>query len=175
MAAPKFTPTNAIGDVTSYQSPDVVPDSWTADRPGDLTGRQPQGSQLGFQGPDQGYALVLARRLRSLLVLSDAEDADDAVTGCTAIGLRRASMFGRAPVIHDLRVAFTIWGFLDTAPPAELIALRLAGFERAADPHRYDAVRALADNVPEATLRSRPDDVYRAYPADWRSLLGIID
>lgn len=173
MAAPKFTPTTAIGDITSYRSPDIVPDSWIANRPGDLSGRQPQGAQLGFQGPDQGYALVLARRLRPQLVLSDAEKADDAVVGCTAIALRRASMFGRAPVIHDLRVAFTIWGFLDTAPPAELIALRLAGFAGAGDPPGYDSVRALVDNVPESTLRSRPDEVYGAYPAQWRSLLGM--
>lgn len=185
MAAPKFNPTRfkatefrakgAIGNVSSYQSPDVVPDSWSADRPGDLKGAQPRGAQLGNQGPDQGYAMVLARRIRAQLVLSDAEDADDAVAGCTAIGLRRASIFSRAPVIHDLRIAFTIWGFLDTAPPAELIALRLAGFERAADPHHYDVVRALADNVPESTLRLRPDDVYEAYPSQWRTLLGITD
>ena len=36
------------------------------------------------------------------------------------IALRRASEFSRAPVIHDLTIAFTIWGFLDPAPPAEL-------------------------------------------------------
>ena len=85
-------------------------------------------------GPDQGYALPLASRLRPQLVLSDAERADDALTGCTAIGMRRASMFGRAPVIHDLRIAFTIWGFLDPAPPAELVALRVGTFEGVADP-----------------------------------------
>lgn len=175
MAAPKFKPEPVIGEVPSYQSPDIVPGSWIADRPGDVVGRQPRGAQLGFQGPNQGYAMVLARRLRSQLVLSDAEHADDAVAGCTAIGLRRASMFGRAPVIHDLRIAFTIWGFLDTAPPAELIALRLASFQLAADPHQYEVVRSLADNVPESTLRSSPDDVYAAYPAHWRDLLGITD
>ena len=27
--------------------------------------------------------------------------------------LKRASLFGRAPVVHDLTVAFTLWGFLD--------------------------------------------------------------
>jgi len=175
MAAPKFTPVPAIGVVTSYQSPDVVPDAWTQDRPGDFRGRQPQGPHLGFQGPDQGYALVLARRLRPQLVLSDAENADDAVAGCTAIGLRRASLYGRAPVIHDLRIAFTIWGFLDTAPPADLVALRVERFEGAGDPHHYDAVRAIVDAIPESTLRSRPDEVAHSYPAQWRSLLGLAD
>jgi len=175
MAAPKFTPVPAIGVVKSYQSPDVVPDAWTQDRPGDFRGRQPQGPHLGFQGPDQGYALVLARRLRPQLVLSDAENADDAVAGCTAIGLRRASLYGRAPVIHDVRIAFTIWGFLDTAPPADLVALRVERFEGTGDPHHYDAVRAIVDSIPESTLRRRPDEVSHSYPAQWRSLLGLAD
>ena len=103
MAAPKFAPVPVIGDVKSYRSPAFVPDGWDADRPGDLDGRQPSGPGLGFQGPDQGYALKLAARLRPLLVLSDAERVDDAVTGCTAIGMRRASSYGRAPVIHPGR------------------------------------------------------------------------
>lgn len=172
MAAPRFTPSTPSGEVTSYQSPDVVPGPWTADRPGDLVGPQPQGPHLGFQGPDQGYALRLARRLRSDLVLSDAERAGDAVAGCTAVGLRRASLYGRAPVIHDLRMAFTIWGFLDPAPPTELVDRRVAAFEGAGEPLGYDVVRSIVDSVPEATLRLRPDEVYAAYPTQWQVLLG---
>jgi hypothetical protein len=172
MAAPKFTPTTTIGDVTSYRSPDVVPDAWTSDRPGDLSGRQPSGPRLGYQGPDQGYALTLASRLKPQLVLSDNEHAADAVAGCTAVALRRASMYGRAPVIHDLRIAFTIWGFLDTAPPAELVALRVKMFEGAGEVHQYDTVRAIAEQVPESTLRLAPDEVARAYPSSWQALLG---
>ena len=53
--------------------------------------------------------------------MQPGESVDDAVSGCTAVALRRASLYGRAPVIHDLRIAFTIWGFLDAAPPAELV------------------------------------------------------
>jgi hypothetical protein len=174
VAAPKFTPTPAEGgSFRSYRSPDYVPDNWAATRPGDLPGRQPMGAHLGYQGPDQGYALTLAGRLRPSLVLSDAERGDDAVAGCVAIALRRASLFGRAPVIHDVRIAFTIWGFLDPAPPAELVALRVPRFEAAADPHHYDAVRSLADEVPEATLRMPPEQLSRQYPARWRELLGV--
>ena len=110
MAAPRFTPVPAEEHEQSYSSPDYVPDSWVADRPGDLVGRQPQGSHLGYQGPDQGYALLLAERIRPQLVLADAERADDVIAGCLGIALRRASMYGRAPVMHDLRIAFTIWG-----------------------------------------------------------------
>ncbi|CAN5762201.1 hypothetical protein BH24ACT5_BH24ACT5_22030 [soil metagenome] len=171
MAAPKFTP--AGSGIRSYESPDHVPDAWTATRPADVLGRQPHGSRLGYQGPDQGYALTLAARLRPHLVLSDAESADDAVAGCTAIALRRASMFGRAPVIHDLRMAFTIWGFLDPAAPADLVAQRLVAFEGVAEPHHYDERRRLADTVPESTLRRSLDDVKAAYPARWSSLLAL--
>ena len=173
MAAPKFTPPPVDAPVTkAYSSPDHVPDAWEADRPGEIEGRQPAGESLGYQGPDQGYALLLAARLRPSLVLSDAEHADDAVAGCTGIALRRASLYGRAPVIHDLRIAFTIWGFLDPAPPAELVSMRVARFEGAANPHHYDAVRAIADGVPDDTLRLTPDQVLSQYPSAWRSLLG---
>jgi hypothetical protein len=171
VAAPKFAPVPAIGDIRSYRSPAYVPDPWKAQRPGELGGRQPTGAGLGFQGPDQGYALRLASRLRPQLVLSDAERADDAVAGCTAIGLRRASLFGRAPVIHDLRIAFTIWGFLDPAPAAELVARRVPAFEELADPHRYDEVRALVDATPESTLRMSQAQVNEIYSVSWRRLL----
>lgn len=107
------------------------------------------------------------------LVLSDDERVDDAVAGCTAIATRRSSLYGRAPVIHDLRIAFTIWGFLDPAPAAELVEERVRRFEGAGDPHHYDVARSIADGVPEATLRMTPDDVVAAYPTDWRALLGL--
>jgi hypothetical protein len=171
VAAPKFAPVPAIGDIRSYRSPAYVPDRWNAQRPGELGGRQPAGAGLGFQGPDQGYALRLASRLRPQLVLSDAERADDAVAGCTSIGLRRASLFGRAPVIHDLRIAFTIWGFLDPAPAAELVARRVPVFEELADPHRHDEVRALVDSIPDSTLRMSQAQVNEIYSVSWRRLL----
>jgi hypothetical protein len=173
MAAPKFAPVPAIGDIKSYRSPAYVPDPWMPDRPGDLDGGQPSGPRLGYQGPDQGYALVLANRLAPQLVVADDEDIDDVVKGCTAIALRRASMFGRAPVIHDLRIAFTIWGFLDPAPPADLVALRVKRFEGAGHPHHYEVARALADEVPASTLQMNPDKVAAAYRTEWRRLLGL--
>lgn len=174
VAAPKFQPLPAEGsEITSYQSPDYVPEAWTADRPGEIEGRQPQGPHLGYQGPDQGYALALAARLRPHLVLSAVERPDDALAGCVAIALRRASLYGRAPVIHDVRIALTIWGFLDPAPPAELVDRRVERFEGVGLPHHYDEVRSIADAVPEATLRATPEHVARAYPAEWRTLLGL--
>lgn len=173
MAAPKFSPVDPLDDARGYESPDHIPDPWLAVRPGDLVGRQPAGARLGSQGPDQGYALKLAARVRPELQVQVGEDVDDALAGCTAIGLRRASLFGRAPVIHDLRMALTMWGFLDADPPAELVAARRPRFEGVANTaHHYDELRAIVDAVPEATLRSTPDQVRAGYPGDWRSLVG---
>ena len=174
MAAPKFSPVAPLDEARVYESPDHIPEPWTNDRPGDLRGRQPQGPALGYQGPDQGYALALAARFRDQLQLQQVEDPDDALAGATAIGLRRASLYGRAPVIHDIRIALTIWGFLDPEPPPELVQLRRARYEGLANvAHHYGELRALVDSVPESSLRMTPDKVAEAYPGQWRELLGL--
>jgi hypothetical protein len=176
MAVPKFAPGAPLEDARGYESPPHVPDGWTPDRPAELTGRQPQGARLGFQGPDQGYALTLAARVRQEVLVQAGESVDDALAATTAIGLRRASLFGRAPVIHDLRIALTIWGLLDPAPPSELVDLRRSTFVGVADTtHHYEELRAIVDAVPEATLRMAPTQVSSAYPGAWRALLGRQD
>ena len=173
MAAPKFAPVTPLDRARGYESPVHVPETWRADRPAEVQGRQPVGARLGYQGPDQGYAITLAERLRPEIRCQPGESADDALAGCTAVALRRASLYGRAPVMPDLRIAFTIWGFFDGAPPAELVALRRPIFEGVANSlHHYEERRALVDSVPEATLRQTPDQVRSAYPASWRTLLG---
>jgi hypothetical protein len=173
MAAPKFSPVAPIDTARSYSSPDHVPDRWTNDRPADLPGRQPIGARLGFQGPDQGYMLKLASDLRPSVRVQEGESVDDVLTGTTAIALRRSSLFGRAPVIHDLRIALTIWGFLDPEPPADLLAERTPRFKGIGHgSHHYGQVRALVDQVPESTLRASPAHVAAAYPRDWRALTG---
>ena len=173
MAAPKFSPVAPLDDARGYESPDHVPDRWSADRPADLPGRQPTGPRLGFQGPDQGYALTLAARLRPDVRVQAGESVVDAVAGCTSIAMRRASLYGRAPVIHDLRIAFTIWGYFDADPPGELVDLRRPLFEGVANSlHHYEERRALVDSVPEATLRMTPAQVAAAYPGSWPTLLG---
>jgi hypothetical protein len=173
MAAPKFAPVPPVDDPRVYGSPDIVPGSWTPNRPGDLTGFQPQGARLGFQGPDQGFALKIANGFRDRLQLQPGEHATDAIQGCLGIALRRASMFGRAPVVHDLTVAFTVWGFLDSDPPAELKTIRARLFEGVNNVlHYYDEARALVDMVPASTLRMTPGQVDAAYPGRWKELVG---
>ncbi|CAB4882422.1 unannotated protein [freshwater metagenome] len=173
MAAPKFAPVPAVESVRTYESPEYVPASWSPVRPGEIDGRQPSGSQLGYQGPDQGYVLLLAERVRPRLRVPSDESSNDAVVGCINIALRRASLYGRAPVMHDLTIAFTIWGWLDAAPPADLLARRRELFEGVAHTaQHYTEGRVIADLVPEATLRLTPAQAAEAFPARWRELTG---
>ena len=174
MAAPKFSPVGPTGRPRYYSSPDHVPEGWMPDRPGEIEGFQPEAPRLGDPGPDQGYALHIAAQLRPKLRMQPGENGDDAVRGCLGVALRRASMFSRAPVVHDLNIAFTIWGFYDPDPPAELLELRRRLFEglRLVG-HHYAEAREVADLPPESTMRMTPQQVSDRYPAEWRSLLGV--
>jgi hypothetical protein len=174
MAAPRFSPVAPADTARYYESPDHVPESWMPDRPGEVEGFQPAADLLGNQGPDQGFALRIAERLRPKLDLQAGENADDVIEGCLGVALRRASLFSRAPVVHDLDIAFTIFGFYDAQPPAELVALRRPMFEGLRlTGHHYMEGRAVADLPPEETLRSTPDAVRSDYPEGWRSMLGL--
>ena len=173
MAAPEFVPVKPLADVRTYESPPRRPDSWRADRPGDHEGRQPLGVGLGVPGPDQGYALKLADDVfRPLLKLGKVH-ADDAIAGCLGIALKRASLFGRAPTAHDLRAAFTVWGFLDDSPAPELVARREAWFAEVAHHHHYGEGRRIVDAVGDDVLRKTPAEVEADYRAGgWRSLIA---
>ncbi len=144
------------------------PRRWKADRPADLDRGQPRGPRLGSPGPDQGYALNLAARVADRVQTEPGEHVDDALAGVTAVALRRASLFGRAPVIHDLELALQLWGFLGDAPD-DLVEFRRPHFAGAA--HHYWDQRDVTDLVPEATLRMTPAQV-KSRMADWRSLLA---
>ena len=144
-----------------------------ADRPGEVVGIEPSvGPGLGNQGPDQGYALKLAERFAGRLVLVPSEREDDALAGCVAVALRRASMFGRAPVVHDLRLALELFGLLDEAD-AELVAWRRDRFAGAAGHHGYHVKLRLADLVPTETLRLTPAVVASARAENWQAPLGL--
>lgn len=168
MAAPEHVPSDlGAAPRTGLDMPPSRP--FDLDRPAALGDHQPTGSGMGKPGPDQGYALLLAESFHDRLVLGPGEHAEDAVAGCLGVALRRASIFGRAPMIHDLTVAFTIWGYLGDGP-AELVALRAPMFQACA--HRYGERGAIADMVPEDTLRLPHAEVVRRFPADWQELLG---
>lgn len=168
MAAPDYVPV-APGDRPRTALGTPGHGGWTATRPGDLTDRQPSGRYFGNQGPDQGYAMVLAARFHDRLLLAEGEDTHDVEAGCLGVGLARASLFGRAPVIHDLELAYGLWGYLD-APPADLVAYRHPLFAGAS--HHYWDQRAIVGLVPEPTLRLTPAEVRRRV-GEWRSLLSV--
>jgi hypothetical protein len=193
MTQPKFVPTLPEDQVRdAYQLEQPRP--WQADRPADFTpGRFVTGHGRGVQGPDQGYAFRLARRFEEKLTLTEGESFEDISAAGVAIALRRAALFGRAPVTADLELAFSLLGCLrpgapgasgaggaadagdagsgsgGSAAPADLVAWRAAR-SRGLSHHPVEA-RELAEAVPESTLRLRPDDV-RGRVSSWRSLAG---
>jgi hypothetical protein len=145
-----------------------VADAWRADRPAEIPPEgPPTGKRMGTTGPDQGYGLKLARQLAEQVQLAEGEHHDDVMAGCTAVGLKRAALFGRGPVIYDMELGFGVWGFLDPAP-AELIAFRTPLFLGAA--HDYWTTRDVVDRVKEATLRLPHTEVRKSVNV-WRELL----
>lgn len=173
MAAPEHVPTKPAQPVRAYTSPPRRPETWRARRPADFAeeGRQPEGELLGHQGPDQGYGLKLGRLLEPELHLTEGEHARDAVAGIVAVGLKRASLLGRAPVMHDLRVAATLFGFLDATADPELVQLRRELFEEVSHFHHYMELRRIVDMVPPEVLRQTPAQVSQRYQASWRDQL----
>ncbi len=168
---PEYVPLGRSDRVrTSERLP--APQRWMADRPADFSiPAPPAGDSFGRPGPDQGYGLKLAKRFKDQLQLQPGEHAEDAISGCLGVALRRAAAFGRAPVIYDLELAFTLFGFLGGSP-TELVEFRRPFFDAAS--HDYWDQRDIADLVQEDTLGMSPAEV-RTRLADWRSLVLAIE
>ena len=171
MAAPDHVPNETAVADRHYVSPPRRPQPWVADRPAELTEGQPTGAGLGVPGPDQGYALLLARRFESHLLLGHGENAADAIAGCVGVALKRAASFGRAPVAADLEVAFRVFGFLPPAPDESLVAWRKELFAGVSHPHHYAEARHLVGLVPESVLRMPPSEVEAACASNRANLL----
>ena len=170
MSAPSYVPNDANRGARVYASPPRRSGSWMADRPGELTGRQPEGVRLGSPGPDQGFVLRIAQRLADALVLGDGEHRGDAVAAVSAVALKRASLFGRAPVVHDVRAAIEILGFGANAS-SDLADWRRVAIEEAHHPHHYPKLRAIADAVPADVLHRPLDAIVADARADWRHVI----
>jgi hypothetical protein len=128
---------------------------------------------MGTPGSDQGFALKLARRFADRLRLSGDESIDDVLIGAALVASRRAGLVGRAPSVHDLAAALSLWGFLDEAPPG-LVAVRRRAFRAAS--HDYEVQRALVDSVPQTSLRLAPAEIERRVRAgEWPQLVGLPD
>jgi hypothetical protein len=162
MAQPEYVPIAESERVRASEQP-PAPKRWTASRPGEIVGGpMPEGDGFGNQGPDQGYALFLGKRFADKLELVEGEHRNDVINGCLGVATKRASLFGRGPVIYDWEIAFTVWGFLGGAP-TNVVQKRVELFAEAS--HHYWKRRAIADAVPESTLRMAPQMVRAAMTA----------
>jgi hypothetical protein len=150
MAAPKFVPVATQG---AFRTDTALPpaEEWTTDRPAEIRGDAPSGPRVGRPGPDQGYGIKLVNLFRGKLHLHDGEREHDVMEGVLGVALKRAALYGRAPVIHDVQMAFDVFGYTTPDAPKELVAFRSKLFEAAG--HHYEIQRAIADAVPDETLR----------------------
>lgn len=167
MAQPEYVPLTSADRVRpAEQLPPAQ--HWYADRPGEVTRPgPPSGGRFGVAGPDQGYGMLLAEQFEEHLELAEGERAEDATAGCLGVGLRRAALYGRAPVKADMELAFTVWGFRGGAPE-DLLEFRKPLFQGTAK--AYVDQRAIVARVAEPTLRMTPAQVRDQLGSDWRSL-----
>ncbi|MGH9294953.1 MAG: hypothetical protein ACRD0B_06445 [Acidimicrobiales bacterium] len=176
MTQPKYAPivsSTAVRDTRRL----AAPPPWLAHRPADFAddphpSRRPN---TGIPGPDQGYALLLAERFASRLRLGEGEHAEDVLMGAVMIGLRRAALFGRAPVSADIELGLNLFGYL-YGVSEEIVDARARYFSGAAND--YWQQRDLAEWVPESTLRMTPAQVrvvLEDEPEAWRDLAGLPD
>lgn len=171
MAAPEFVPPIPADEVRVYRSNPWRPDGWVPDRPAELDGWQPDEPGFGNPGPDHGYSLLLARRFEDRLVLTEGEKARDVLRGATAIANRRSAIFARGPMVHDLTLALTVFGFLGEAPD-DLVELRKPLFAEVDFHLHYQERRRLAAMVPEWVLRRSHHEVAELAARDWRILFS---
>jgi len=172
MAVDPYVPT-AAEDAPRESARIPPPSGWRAVRPGDIVPGErssPPGRLFGTPGPDSGYALTLAQRFHDRMEIVFPETAHDAMAVAAELAMRRAGLYGRAPVREDLELALTLFGWLGGTTP-ELVEWRRLTVVGAA--HDYAGRRKLVESVPEATLRLKPGEDVRAALGNWRQLLGI--
>ena len=171
MSAPKFVPAKTVRVTpTAYSSPPRRFDGWTATRPGD--GGLREGAQLGSQGPDQGYAHTLVETVEGQVTLREDEQWADVAMLIASVALKRASIYGRAPVIHDIRLVMTLFGYDDASCDQELVEYRRAAAEEVSHSHHYGRLRGVVDRIGDEALTMKPADVASARVHDWRALVG---
>ena len=129
---------------------------------------------MGSQGPDQGYVYKLIPLFDDQLHLGGVAH-DDAMAGCVGVALKRSAFYGRAPVVHDLRMALTVFGFLDADAPADLVTGREEWFAGIGHGHHYGQRRELVDRVPVSALATTPAALEATYRRDWTANLAAAD
>jgi hypothetical protein len=143
------------------QAPNLAPGvhlppsrQWVPTRPGDeVSYGQPRGPMFGSPGPNIGYALTLAQRMESQLALAPHEHLADALAVVSELAMKRAALYGRAPVMSDIECAALVLGYLGGAPP-EFAKWRSVVVEEAHE--SYHRRRALCDAVDLDVIRLAP-------------------
>lgn len=116
MPTQDFVPTRRIDAPRHEQNmpegvDNPVPESWVADRPGDEDSKlNGAGELFGNAGPNIGYAYTLVGRIYDSLILSSNEHRHDVEPLVAEIAMRRASHFGRAPIMKDVDCAVHLLG-----------------------------------------------------------------
>jgi hypothetical protein len=130
--------------------------AWIPNRPGDLAAGQPQGTLLGSPGPNVGYALTLANRVRDRVNLVAHEHVDDALAVVAEAAMKRAASYGRAPVMADIDAALVLLGYKGQADD-DFEAWRVRA--TAGAHHEYESRRRIVDAIPLDILRLHPDRI----------------
>jgi hypothetical protein len=137
---------------------------WHAERPGDLPAESPRGALFGTPGPNVGFAYTLAEVRADQLERTEHEAIHDVVPVIAEVAGRRAALFGRAPVIHDVDAALKLFGYDGSADPDFSRARELLVHEAG---HSYYRRRAIVEAVPEEVLR-KPPGALDAVVYEWR-------
>lgn len=125
--------------------------AWRTGRPGDeVSLGQPEGPLLGNPGPNVGFAVKLVHHIADAIALAPGEHLHDVEAVLSAIAMKRAASFGRAPMIDDVRLAGEILGYLESVP-AEFVTWRVHAVHDAG--HSYPVRRAIVDAIDEAYLK----------------------
>jgi len=101
---------------TRYQKTSLpAPRRWNGARPGEVYA-DPSAVMFGTPGPDQGYVARLLPCIVGQLILPSGMEQRDASQAGISLACRRASLFGRAPMLEDLEVAFLLLGLMGETP-----------------------------------------------------------
>lgn len=169
MTQPDFVPVAGVDQIRPFWKY-PLPTPHLTPRPGEQ-GKEvvARGRHLGSPGPDQGYALHLFELIGDKILLEGGEELEDVKAATMSLATKRATLFGRAPVMADIRSALSFFGYLCDAPQTlkDFRVHALAGIA-----HSYFDQRDLADFVPEESLKMAAEDI-TARLQFWEVLLDI--
>tara|TARA_B100000131_G_scaffold322523_1_gene376754 strand:+ start:1914 stop:2462 length:549 start_codon:yes stop_codon:yes gene_type:complete len=171
MAAPKHVPTPPIQNKHYQSSLRKRSNSWISGRPAEQKSISRRNQGFGNQGPDQGYALKIVQYFRDRVYLSGDEEWHDVAEAAVLVGLKRASLFGRAPSRYDLEAAFCLWGYFDPEPDSDLVDFRVKTLKNLSATHNYLLRRVIADSIPVDKLKQELREIQESYQNNWRTLI----